>query len=168
MFDTNNTANFAAIISKSLTENDMSFTSKIRGDDTLFELPMSAKNAPGIDVKLIVGNDGDCRLRTFLIHDIPQSKWPAMLKIINDLNVRFRYVCISLDRDGDICVSYDFPLIQESEDLFDRIMAMVFMFSEIADKCIPNILRTLWAPDDEDPVPKNIKSKLFEEEGEDE
>lgn len=66
--------NFAQILSEELKKHDLAFTSKVRGEDTVFTLPMSADNAPGINVKLIIDEDGDCKLRSYLASNVPAAK----------------------------------------------------------------------------------------------
>lgn len=161
---------FAEVMTHELKEHNLSFTSKIRGDETVFTLPMSADNAPGINVKLIIDEDGDCKLRSYLASNVPKAKRPAMLSVINDMNAKYRYICLSIDQDGDVCASYDFYVHAGSTSIFAQVISMVFLYTDIADKCIPDIMRTIWAK--EEPTkgadPHTIKINLFEEEGDDE
>lgn len=158
--------NFASVLSRGLTEHNMSYASKDLGEDTIFTLPMSTDNAPGINVKLIIDEDGDCKLRSYLAHNIPNGKRPAMYAALNALNAKYRYICFSIDKDGDICASYDFIIQEDAETIFDQVMTMLFLYTDIADKCIPDIMQTLWAK--AEPVPAasqlSIKTNLFEEE----
>lgn len=162
--------NYAEAMAQELKEHNLSFTSKVRGDETVFTLPMSADNAPGINVKLIINEDGDCKLRSYLASNVPKSNWPSMLPVINDLNAKYRYICLSMDRDGDICAAYDFSVYAGTVSIFAQVIAMVFLYTDIADKCIPDIMRTIWAKDKpaKSADPHTIKTNLFEEEGEDE
>lgn len=162
--------NYAEVMAQALKEHNMSFTSKVRGDKIIFTLPMSADNAPGINVKLIIDEDGDCKLRSYLANNISQVKRPAMLQVINDLNAKYRYICLSIDQDGDICASYDFTVHEGSVPIFVQIIAMVFLYTDIADNCIPEIMQTIWAKEHSASGVDShtIKTNLFEEEGEDE
>ncbi len=162
--------NYAEVLTQELKEHNFSFTSKVRGDETIFTLPMSADNAPGINVKLIVDEDGDCKLRSYLAGHVPEVKRAAILPVINNLHTKYRYICLSIDRDGDVCAAYDFSVYAGTVSVFEQVIAMVFLYSDIADKCIPDIMRAIWAK--EEPVkgagPHTIKTNLFEEEGDDE
>ncbi len=162
--------NFAEIMIQGLNEHNLSFTSKVLDDETVFTLPMSANNAPGINVKLIIDEDGDCKLRSYLASNVPKAKWTAMLPVINDLNAKYRYICLSMNRDGDICAAYDFSVYDGPVSIFEQIIAIVFLYADIADKCIPEIMRILWAKEDsfKSVDTHTIKTNLFVEEGEDE
>lgn len=160
--------NFAQILSEDLKKHDLAFTSKVRGEDTVFTLPMTADNAPGINVKLIIDEDGDCKLRSYLASNVPAAKWPAMYSVLNALNAKYRYICLSMDKDGDICAAYDFTLFSDAASVFAQVIAMLFLYTDIADKCIPDIMQTLWAKA-EVTVSGNhraIKANLFEEDEE--
>lgn len=162
--------NYAEVMTKELKEHNLSFTSKVRGDETIYTLPMSADNAPGINVKLIIDEDGDCKLRSYLASNVHKAKQPAMLRVINDLNAKYRYICLSMDKDGDICASYDFSIYADAESVFAQVIAMLFLYTDIADKCIPVIMQTLWAKVETSPAGSHhtIKANLFEEEEDEE
>lgn len=158
--------NFAEVVAQELKGLNLPFTSKIRNDDTIFTLPMPADNAPGINIKLIIDEDGDCKLRSYLASNVPKAKWPAMYPVLNGLNAKYRYICLSMDKDGDICAAYDFSVCANGESVFAQIIAMLFLYTDIADKCIPDIMQTLWAKAEANPSVNHhaIKTTLFDEE----
>lgn len=160
----NNKVNYAEVMAQALKEHNMSFTRKVREDKSIFTLPMSADNAPGLSVKLIIDEDGDCKLRCYLANNVPKGKKTDIIQVLNDLNAKYRYICLSIDQDGDICASYDFTVHEGPVSIFVQIIAMVFLYTDIADNCIPDIMQTLWAKNTpEVSGTRTIKTNLFEE-----
>lgn len=162
--------NYAELIMQELVEHDLPFTHKAREKDTVFTLPLPADNLPGINVKLIVNKDGDCKLRSYLASNVPKPKQAVLLPVINALNSKYRYICLSLDRDGDLCAAYDFSVYPGLIPIPEQVLSMVFLYVDIVDKCIPGIMQALWTkeePENKD-ARKTIKTNLFEEAGEDE
>ncbi|MBO4400292.1 MAG: YbjN domain-containing protein [Selenomonadaceae bacterium] len=141
--------NYAEIVEKYFTDNDWNFTAKKIDDDIFFSLPLGAKNLPGLDVKLIVDTDGDCKIRCYLAKGVADKKRDEMLEVLNSLNTKYRYVTLSLDTDNDVLASYDFRIFGDAETADRQVGAMIFIVSRIMDKCVPKIMRVIWN-DDED------------------
>lgn len=142
--------NYAEIIEKSFADNDWNFTAKRIDDEIFFSLPLGAKNLPGLDVKLIVDVDGDCKIRCYLAKSVDDRKRDEMLETLNALNARYRYVTLSLDSDNDVLASYDFRIFGDAETADRQVGAMIFIVSRIMDKCVPKIMRIIWNSDDDD------------------
>lgn len=166
MSNMNNKKNhLVQIVTQGLEEGDCTFSSRVWGDETIFDLPMAMDNTPGIHVKLVIDQNGDCKLISYPASGVPTHKRRAMLRLVNELNVRFRYICLSLDDDGDVCASYDFPYFEGSNLTFENILDIVCLYVRILDKCMPELMRTLWSetkpvtPED----PRTIKFSLFDE-----
>lgn len=120
-------------------------------DTTWFGLPMSAKNCPGLNIKIEVSQKGDCKIRCYLAEDTPKSKRVELLEVINSLNNRYRYVTLSLDSDGDILAAYDFALFSSEQEIIERASrTMVVLLSDIMDKCIPPIMKVVWSAEEEE------------------
>ena len=140
---------FAEQFRQGLQARKMPFDDSVDEKNTVaFKLPMKAKNINGIRVRLIVNAKGDCKLRTYLGGTVPQAKAKAMLKTLNKLNGEFRYICLHLDAELDVSAAYDFDLREDMRDLFDYMMEKVFIFAEICDRCIPDIMRTVWGQEE--------------------
>lgn len=142
--------NYGELVEEIFESNDWNFTAKRKDDDTFFAIPWSAKNLPGLDVKLIVSDDGDCKIRCYLAREVPDSKRPAMLAVLNALNNQYRYITLSIDSDGDILAAYDFRLFSDAETTNKQVGMMIFFTTKIMDKCVPKIMKVLWQDDDED------------------
>ena len=109
---------YAHILNEDFKKHNLSYTCKPQGIETIFTLSIPANNAPGMTVKLIVDEDGDCKLRSYLARNVPPAKWPAIYSVLNNLNATYRYICLSVDNNGVICASYDFALFVDAESVF--------------------------------------------------
>ena len=136
---------FSEVIAQGLQAFSLPFTSKTADDEAVFDLSLPADNVPGIQIRLIIDEDGDCRLRSYLASNVPDARQPAMFAALNSLNAQYRYICLSVDQDGDVCASYDFSVPPAAEDVFARVFTTAVLYTHIADKCIPDILCTFWA-----------------------
>lgn len=142
---------YAQIIEDAFKENGWNFSTRKRDDSTVFSLPMSAKNCPGLNIRLEIDEDGDCKIRCYLADDTPKDKHNELIEMLNGLNNRYRYVTLSLDSDGDILAAYDFQIVTDEPELIDKqVGGMVVLLARIMDKCIPPIMKIIWADDDED------------------
>ena len=148
------TINYAETVENVFRDKNLSFGAKKDTDDgaIIFSLPMSADNAPGINVvKLRVSEKGDSKLWCYLASNVPSRKRLAVIYALNKLNGRYRYICLSLDKDGDVHASYDFALFGDEEAVGDHVMAMLFLVADVMDHCIPTIWKVMWLTDkDED------------------
>lgn len=148
MSETQKKTTYAEEVRQRMEEKEWAFSCEEREKETVFNLPMAADNAPGINVKLIVRNDGDCKLRTYLASNVPKSKHQKILSVLNTLNGQYRFICLNLDRDGDICASYDFIIGSKETSVAGRVLAMLHLFTDIADDCIPHIMPVIWSKED--------------------
>ena len=145
--------NYAEIVENAFRAKNLSFGAKKDTDDgaIIFSLPMSADNAPGINLKLRVSEKGDSKFWCYLASNVPSRKRPAMIYALNKLNGRYRYICLSLDKDGDVHASYDFALFGDEEIVGNHVIAMLFLVADVMDHCIPAIWKVMWLTDkDED------------------
>ncbi len=136
--------NFAEEFHKGLAETKISFTCKTRADEMIFGISMELKHAPAVNVHVIVDEGGDCKLRCNLVDSVPEERRVNMLRMINEMHLKYRYLCITLDRDGDVWAGYDFQVHSDADTVFVQIMGMVLLFTKVLEKCVPDIMLTLW------------------------
>lgn len=142
---------YGQVVKKAFENNGWHFNLREFEDRTIFALPMSAKNCPGLNVKVDVSNNGDSKIRCYLADDTPKTKHAELLEVLNTLNNRYRYVTLSLDDDGDILAAYDFTIFGTDENVIDRQVAtMVVILSDIMDKCIPSIMKVIWSAQEDE------------------
>ena len=142
---------YPQVLEKIFNERDLHFSIKQAGEKTIFRLPMSAKNCPGLNVHFQVSGRGDAQLRAYLAEDIKKSKRDEMAIVINHLNNHYRYITLSIDSDGDIAATYDFTFFSEDEDVITKqVLTMLYLVSDIMDKCIPKIMKAIWSSDNDE------------------
>ncbi len=135
------------------TKRDLNFRVKQLGEKVVFGLPMSAKNCPGLNVHLSTSAHGDVQIRAYLAENVEDYQRDAIIDVLNTLNSRYRYITLSIDDDGDILATYDFTFFSDDEDVVTRqVLTMLYLISDIMDKCIPPIMKAIWSTkqDDED------------------
>ena len=127
------------------------FTTRQLENSTLFALPMSSKNSPGLNIRIEVSPKGDCKIRCYLAQDTPKSVYNELLEVLNTLNGRYRYVTLSLDSDGDVLAAYDFAIFSKDQNVINRqVSTLAVLLCDIMDKCIPPIMKVVWTATSED------------------
>jgi hypothetical protein len=156
---------YADVIAEKFEEMDIHFMKKINEEEVIFLIPMPADNAPGLMIQLITDMNGDAKLRCYFSQNVPASRRNAVIKECNRLNSIYRYICLSLDADGDVCSAYDFVLFGDEETVTDHVISMLFLFLDITDKCIPPIMKKMWGEETEESEQDYLKMNLFQTEG---
>ena len=144
---------YPQVLENIFTERDLHFDVKQAGEKTIFRLPMSAKNCPGLNVHLNISEHGDAQIRCYLAENVKDYQRDALMPVLNSLNNRYRYITLSIDSDGDIVATYDFTFFSEDEDVITKqVLTMLYLVSDIMDKCIPKIMKAIWSTqkDEED------------------
>ncbi|MBQ9488103.1 MAG: YbjN domain-containing protein [Selenomonadaceae bacterium] len=142
---------YPQVLEDIFNERDLHFDVKQVGEKTIFRLPMSAKNCPGLNVHLNVSEHGDAQLRAYLAENVKDYQRDALLSVLNSLNARYRYITLSIDSDGDILSTYDFTFFSEDEEVITKqVLTMLYLVSDIMDKCIPKIMKAIWSTQKDD------------------
>jgi hypothetical protein len=141
---------YADIIAEKFEEVDIQFMKKEKEDEIIFLIPVPSENVPGLLVQLRTTKKGDVKLRCYIGQSVPVSRQQAVIEECNRLNSEYRYVCLSLDEDGDICSAYDFALFGDEEAVGENVLSMLCLFLDITDKCIPTIMKEMWSEEQEE------------------
>ncbi len=137
---------YPQVLEDIFNERDLNFDVKQVGEKTIFRLPMSAKNGPGLNVHLNVSERGDAQIRCYLAKNVEDYQHETLLSVINYLNSHYRYITLSIDSDGDISATYDFTFFSEDEDVITKqVLTMLYLVSDIMDKCTPKIMKAIWS-----------------------
>lgn len=155
--------NYAKAVEKELNYLGMNFDIQIEGEDTIFSLPMSSENVPGLNVKLRMSEKGDSKIWCFLAKNVKKEKRAAMLETLNSLNDRYRFLRLSLDQDSDVAADYDFILCGDEESAAEYVVAIIFLLTEVMDKCVKSIISTIWREDSPNYNEMKVKLNLFED-----
>lgn len=134
--------NYCEMIKTYLDEKDRMYKIRENEDYTVFAIPVDAKNTPGMLIDLYIENNGIAKIRCYLCRGVEMEKRTDILRILNELNVTYRYVTFSLDKDMDIAVSYDFNLT--GDDITGITFDMLKVCSSIVDEAIPHLAKALW------------------------
>ena len=148
-----NDFDYPQVLEDIFTERDLHFDIKQAGEKTIFRLPMSAKNCPGLNVHLNISEHGDAQIRCYLAENVKDYQRDALMPVLNSLNNRYRYITLSIDSDGDVLSTYDFTFFSEDEEVITKqVLTMLYLVSDIMDKCIPKIMKAIWSTqkDEED------------------
>lgn len=157
--------NYLDAAEKALEQMKFHYTKQETSRGPVYEIPMSSKNLPGLDLRLRVSEKGDSKLWCYPVKNVPSGKRIAMLEALNTQMDSYRFVTLTLDGDNDVCASYDFALFGEAEAI-RHIRVMINLFSDVVDECLPGILKVLWSDDAaEEP---ELKFDLFGDEDEEE
>ena len=142
---------YPQVLENIFTKRDLHFDVKQAGEKTIFRLPMSAKNCPGLNVHLNISEHGDAQIRCYLAENVKDYQRDALMPVLNSLNNRYRYITLSIDSDGDIVATYDFTFFSEDEDVITKqVLTMLYLVSDIMDKCIPKIMKAIWSTQKDD------------------
>lgn len=156
---------YATAIEKELSDMPLMFKSKKVDDETRFNILMSSDKLQGLKVKMIVDEDGDVKLRSYLVNEVDICRLSVVQDKLNKLNSRYRFICLSLDEDRDLCSAYDFILYGDIGSAVKQTITSLVLFSEITDKCVPEILPLIWKNEAENDRPTTMKTNLFQSEG---
>ena len=150
--------NYLELAEKTLEQMKFHYTKRETSRGPVYEIPMSSKNLPGLDIRLRVSEKGDSKLWCYPVKGVPSRKRMAMLEALNTQMDDYRFVTLTLDEDSDVCASYDFALFGE-EEAIRHIRVMINLFSEVVDECLPGILKVMWS--EESTEEPELKFDLF-------
>lgn len=143
-----NKINYAGLTEKALQKAELDFSKAVWNGKTKFNISIPAKNLPGLYTSLLVDDTGDVLYRCYIAYDIDKDKWLDIIMECNRLNSNFRFLCMSLDDEGDLCAAYDFSVFEKDEELItENIMETFFLCFQITEKCAPYLLKLVWKKD---------------------
>lgn len=157
------TMNYAKAVEQELNDLGMHFDIRVKGEDTIFSLPMRAENVPGFNIRLRISEKGDSKMWCFLARNVKKEKRAAMLETLNSLNDQYRFLRLSLDQDSDVAADYDFILCGDEASACEHVVAMIFLLTEVMDECVKSIMSTIWREDSSDHNEMKVKLNLFED-----
>lgn len=166
--DSEKKCDYAALIKEELAEMPFMSKGKRLEDGMRFEIAMPSDQFLDLRVKMIVGRNGDTKIRCFLAKNVLPENVPTLREAINRLNSEYRFICLSIDEDRDICASYDFILVGDKEVAGRQAATSLVLFADIASDCLPELMPLVWKRKEESADPTTLRTNLFEDEGGDE
>ena len=88
-------------------------------------------------------DDGDAEVRAFSLAHIPDERLAGALKLVNELNRRFRYVKFVIGEDNDVNAEYDLPL--RNANIGPCATEMFIRCMKIIDVALPELMHLIWA-----------------------
>ena len=87
-------------------------------------------------------DDNDVAVRAFSLASVPESKVPAVTKLANDSNLKYRYIKFVVDNDNDFNAEYDFPV--RCENIGPACGEIFVRFMKIIDEVLPAVMKEIW------------------------
>ena len=105
----------------------------INGKANIFEIKFISKEAANSAVAL----------RVFSLAHVENHQKSRILRTLNRLNDKYRFVRFTLDSDNDIKVEYDFP--EKTQNIGAVALEMLLRTVSIVDSAYPELMRDLWS-----------------------
>ena len=86
-----------------------------------------------------IGND--VALRIMKIGNCAPYQYDRVREVINELQLKYRFLRFTIDNDGDINGEYDFPTAYE--DIGKGAVEMCLRLTMILDDCVPRIKQVI-------------------------
>lgn len=108
-------------------------------------LQFVVRNGSGYRIRYISEDeDNDVSVRVYgLINLKDQEYCDKIIPVLNKINNKFRYVKFFLDNDGDVNVTYDYPL--DNSNPAGSAFEMMVRFVKIINEAYPMMMRALWS-----------------------
>lgn len=87
-------------------------------------------------------NSNDVFVRIFQYAKFPPEAMARGYRILNELQVKYRYVRFVLNDNGNVNVEYDFPIA--FENIGNGAVETLIRLTKILDECYPVVMRAIW------------------------
>ena len=88
-------------------------------------------------------DDADVQVRAFSLAHVPDERLGDVLKVINNLNCKYRFVKFLIDRENDVALECDLPM--NNANIGPCATEMFIRSMKIIDEALPEIMRAIWA-----------------------
>lgn len=110
----------------------------------LVKVVYRGENADSITVNLVFNADcEDVAVRSFSICKIPETKIPAIMLKLNDLNARFRWLKFYMDSDNEITAEMDAVITPVTAG--PVCVELMLRSVNIIDDAYPELMKALWS-----------------------
>ena len=116
-----------------------------RDQNVAVECLASGENISDIVIQFFFSDDSeDAGVRIFDIVKVPEMKSNKMIKVINDLNNKYRFAKFCLDTKDDT-IQLEIDLIFRQHDIGVICMEAMLRALRICDDSYPELMKELWA-----------------------
>lgn len=131
-------------ISEAFTEKELKFRVEENDQRSYLEAGFNGDNVKAVKVRFIsTDNDNDVAVRAYRIVSTNADKLPKVLKAINELNNKYRYIKFVVDEDNDINAEYD--LAVRTGNVGPVCVEIFIRFMNIIDEAYPVLMQAMWA-----------------------
>jgi len=132
------------LIADAFRAADVKYRIVEREDCSIAEATVGGRNIGNVQVYFISDSpDNDFSLRVYSFVRVPEARRAGLLPLLNTLNQRYRYLCFTLDEDGDVNVSCDAPAALT--DPGPAAHELLRYTARVLDDVYPIIMRALYA-----------------------
>lgn len=136
---------FNGILEGVLKGKKLDYTTKSGERYNIHTIPMRlGRSGTDIRLKMRVGADGDGKIWSFVVSNVPQRRRIAVLEALNGRMAAYRFISLYLDDENDICAGYDFEVFGSEQDAQRHIRVVFDLFVDILDKCMIDINKAVW------------------------
>lgn len=132
------------LIEQVFIENNIHCQVAERGQYSVVQAGFNGKNIRGMTVHFISVNDAnDVAVRILGIATVHEERRAAVMEMLNDLNIKYRFVKFVLAKDGGLSMECDVPV--KVPNVGEVCMELLLRVIQIADEVYPEIMRAVWA-----------------------
>lgn len=113
----------------------------------------TGRNVKNILVHFISVNEhNDVSVRIPVLTNVPLDKRSAALNYLNEANIRFRYIKLSLMPGGEVTLTCDVP--DSVTNVGEVCFELFIRITRIVEEVYPQLMKTIWA----DPAVPTVKN----------
>ena len=103
-----------------------------------------SQNSGRYHIEFINASDSnDTAVRAFDLVTVSPNKRGQLLKALNTLNCKYRYVKFTLNQENGINLEYDYPFSGSHPE--ESALEMVIRLTKIVDDAYPELMHAMWS-----------------------
>ncbi len=129
-------------IYKAMQEHDLKCGIEARDNSSALHIGITAKSTAFEAMYISRSEKNDVAFRIFNLVRFPEEKFSEMLKVVNDCNIKFRFLKFYIDTESNsVDAGFDFTI--EAENLGECAYEMLMRSAGIIDQCYPEFMSVL-------------------------
>lgn len=150
-------------LNKLLEEKHYEFTLSERDDRIVYYIMMSLGRKEKDKVTFCLYDSGAVYIYRYMSYGVADHKRPGVLEAINKLNDTYRYICISIDDDGDIVAGCNFFMCEDDDSAMEITIQYLEFFENIYTSCYQPVIDAVRqnSQNEKEEQPAHFKLDLF-------
>ena len=150
-------------LAKLLEQKHYEFTMKERDDRMVYYIMMPLGKKGKEKVTLCLYEDGIVYIYKYMAYGVPDYKRQSVLEAINELNDQYRFISISLDKDGDVVAGYNYFMCEDDASAMETTTLYFDFFESIYESCYQPVIDAIEhsKQDEKEELPTQFKLDLF-------